>query len=100
MAVAAVGMHFDYFVGIVRQVSSGVVLMRVVAEMLGGFLAFVLAIRSSRGPGELERQQREQEDEQQFFHGLNNSIEYGCFSYLCLAATIAQPTCGNAENQR
>lgn len=76
MAVPAVGMDLDHLVGIVRQVGLHVMLMRVVAEVLRALFIFVLTIRGGRCPGELERQQRKQEDEQEFFHGRNNIIEH------------------------
>lgn len=56
MAVAAVGMYLDDTLALVRQVSSRVMLMRMVAEMLCRLLAFVLAICRHRCPRELERQ--------------------------------------------
>jgi hypothetical protein len=75
VAITAVGVYFDNLVGVVRQIRLGIVLMRVVTEMLRVDLAFMLTICSCRAPGELERQQCQQENEDQFFHGVNNSIE-------------------------
>lgn len=75
MAITAVGMDLDHVVGIIRQVCVGVMLVRMVAEMLRRFFTVVLAIRGRRCPGELERQYSQQKDEQQFFHGRNDITE-------------------------
>lgn len=63
MTITAVGMDLDHFVGIALQIRLRIVLMRMMAEMLRACFTFMLAIRSSRSPAELERQQREQKDE-------------------------------------
>jgi hypothetical protein len=74
MAVTAIRMDLGYLARIARQVCLCFVPMSVVPKMLRVRFTFMLAIRSSRCPGELERQADQQENEQQFFHGTNNSI--------------------------
>lgn len=76
MAIATVRMDLNHFVGVIRKISFCIVLMRVVAEVLRALFTFMLAIRGRCCPGELERQQRKQEDKQEFFHGRNNIIEH------------------------
>lgn len=49
------------------------VLVLMVAEMRGRHLVFVLTIDGSHRPGSLERQDHQQENEEEFFHGPNNN---------------------------
>lgn len=77
MAVTAIAMDFGHLVRVVRLVYLSVVLMGMVSEMLHADPAFMLAVRSSRSPGKLERQQCEQEQKQEFFHRANIALGEG-----------------------
>lgn len=68
MTVTTVGMEFDGRFRLIRRVSLGVVLVRVVAKMLNRLLTIMLAIRSGRRPGKLEWQHGKQKNEHQSFH--------------------------------
>ncbi len=76
MAVTAILMDL-------RQLALVILLMRIAALMLVAVMAemlnlralLVLAIDGRHRPGGLERQRQQHENDQQFFHGLDISIE-------------------------
>ena len=72
-----------------------IVLVFVMSEMLRRLL-FVLAIRSRRGPGELDRQHYQQENENEFFHVGNHIIKNG--NSLAIAQTLRAFPESNGNN--
>lgn len=75
MAISAITMCAGQFGCIAESIILQVMLMRVMAEVRCVRL-FVLTIRCSDSPGGLQRQRDQQEDEEQFFHGVNVSIDF------------------------
>ena len=75
MAIAAVRIRLQRATLAFRLIGFCLVLVTMMAEVLHGLPLFMLAIRRSRRPGKLERQNHQQENKKQFFHRQDNSIE-------------------------
>ena len=75
MAVLAIAMKFRGLAWVIRIrfVGLPLMLMTMVAEMRGMAL-LMFAIDGCRCPGVLERQNRQQQNHEKFFHGRNNNI--------------------------
>lgn len=71
-AIAMELLHLTFAIH-VRLIGLPLVLMAMVTEMRGMAL-LMLAIDGRRCPGILERQNRQQQNQEQFFHGRNNNI--------------------------
>src|SRR5690606_24712476 len=74
MTVAAVRMQLRQLASMARIFVGILMLMHVMAEMLHRRTLLMLAIDGRRTPGELERYDHEQQDGEQFFHGMDHSI--------------------------
>ena len=68
MAVSAIVVDLGRRILIVLRINCSLMLVQMMAEMLRRFSFFVLAIQGHRCPGELERQQCQQQNEEAFFH--------------------------------
>lgn len=75
MAITAIAMHLRQLVLVIGLISTALMLMAVMAEVLRRCILLMLTIDGRRRPGELERQHQQHQNDQQFFHGANLNIE-------------------------
>lgn len=76
VTITAVSVYLCRLFLVVRLLCAGLVFMLVMTVMGGHRIDFVLTIGCCRCPRKLERQHHQHQNNQQFFHGLNHSIEY------------------------